>query len=120
LGGATPPWKQTNMSTEIAPNQTIYVNNLNEKVKLDDLKRELQAIFAQFGKIKDIICMKGMIRATPRPQFRKGQAWVVFDNVDSAKKALTQMQGFPFHDKQMVSVFSNTIVVCSLVKLIFF
>jgi U1 small nuclear ribonucleoprotein A len=40
------------MADEIAANQTIYVNNLNEKVKLDDLKRELQAIFAQFGKIR--------------------------------------------------------------------
>jgi RNA recognition motif-containing protein len=46
--------------------------------------------------------MSGMIRATPRPQFRKGQAWVIFDNADAAKKALTQMQGFPFHDKPMV------------------
>ena len=114
------------MADEIAPNQTIYVNNLNEKVKLDDLKRELQAIFAQFGKIRwalsacpcatlltrrpprrDIICMKGMIRATPRPQFRKGQAWVIFDNLESAKKALTQMQGFPFHDKPMKIAFSK-------------
>ncbi|KAL1232806.1 U1 small nuclear ribonucleoprotein [Trichinella spiralis] len=33
---------------DIPPNQTIYVNNLNEKIKKDELKRALHAVFHQF------------------------------------------------------------------------
>ena len=31
------------------PNHTIYINNLNEKIKKEDLKKSLYAIFSQFG-----------------------------------------------------------------------
>ena len=31
----------------------------------------------------------------------RGQAFIVFDNVESAKKAVSSMQGFPFHSKKM-------------------
>ncbi|KAM1274306.1 hypothetical protein EV2_025040 [Malus domestica] len=36
---------------EVAVNQTIYINNLNKKIKLDELKKSLLAVFSQFGKI---------------------------------------------------------------------
>eukprot|EP00730_Choanoeca_flexa_P009240 TRINITY_DN12615_c3_g1_i4.p1 TRINITY_DN12615_c3_g1~~TRINITY_DN12615_c3_g1_i4.p1 ORF type:complete len:308 (+),score=59.36 TRINITY_DN12615_c3_g1_i4:38-961(+) len=75
------------------PNNTIYINNLNEKVKEKELKKSLQAIFEQFGKILQIVAMSSVKR--------RGQAWVVFDNVDSAKKALAAMQSFPFCGKPM-------------------
>ncbi|VDN09844.1 unnamed protein product [Dibothriocephalus latus] len=39
----------------LPPNNTIYINNLNEKIKLDDLKKSLYAVFVQFGQILDII-----------------------------------------------------------------
>jgi len=78
---------------DIAPNQTIYINNLNEKIKKEDLKKALHAVFSQFGKILDIISLK---------TFRlRGQAWVVFADVTAATNALRQMQGFPFFDKAM-------------------
>ncbi len=34
---------------------------------------------------------------------RRGQAFLVFDGVDSATKAIEKLQGFPFHGKQMVN-----------------
>ena len=37
-----------------APNQTIYINNLNEKLKKDFLKKNLYMIFSEFGKIVEI------------------------------------------------------------------
>lgn len=81
------------MNGDIPPSQTIYVNNLPEKVKKEELKKSLYAIFSQFGKILDIVCLK---------TFRlRGQAWVVFADVPSATNALRQMQGFPFYDKAM-------------------
>ena len=81
------------------PNNTLYINNLNEKVKEGELKKSLQAIFEQCGKIIKIVAMSSFRR--------KGQAWVVFDDVASAEKALNAMQSFPFCGKPMVSVISQ-------------
>ena len=41
-------FQSTNMETA-APNNTVYINNLNEKIKKNDLKKSLYAIFSQFG-----------------------------------------------------------------------
>jgi U2 small nuclear ribonucleoprotein B'' len=39
---------------DVPPNQTIYVNNLNAKVKKEQTKAMLYALFSQFGEIIDI------------------------------------------------------------------
>ena len=41
-------FQSSNMETA-APNNTVYINNLNEKIKKNDLKKSLYAIFSQFG-----------------------------------------------------------------------
>ena len=107
---------------ENPPNQTLYINNLNEKVKKEgevlpqpslvamtvfpslhltflppprtELKKSLYAIFSQFGPILDIVAMKTLKM--------RGQAFVVFQDISSATNALRSMQGFPFYDKPMV------------------
>lgn len=78
---------------DIRPNHTIYVNNLNEKVKKEELKKSLYAIFSQFGPIVDIVALKTLKM--------RGQAFVIFKEINSATNALRSMQGFPFYDKQM-------------------
>ncbi|MCO5608347.1 hypothetical protein L7F22_062555 [Adiantum nelumboides] len=78
---------------DVPPNQTIYINNINEKIKKEELKKSLYAVFSQFGKIVDIVASKTLKL--------RGQAWVVFDDVTSATNALRQMQDFPFYDKSM-------------------
>ena len=78
---------------EIRPNNTLYVNNLNEKVKIDVLKRDLHSIFRQFGEIIEILASKTLRR--------RGQAYIVFKQIAMATKALNSMQGFPFMDKPM-------------------
>merc|ERR1711988_1990772 len=75
------------------PNHTIYINNLNEKVKKEDLKKSLYAIFSQFGQILDIVALKTLKM--------RGQAFVIFKEVPSAVAAIKSMQGFPFYDKPM-------------------
>merc|ERR1711983_171252 len=75
------------------PNHTVYINNLNEKVKKEDLKKSLYAIFTQFGQILDIVALKTMKM--------RGQAFVIFKEISSATNALRSMQGFPFYDKPM-------------------
>ncbi|CAL9075711.1 unnamed protein product [Musa textilis] len=79
---------------------TIYINNLNEKIKLDELKKSLHAVFSQFGKILEVLAFKTLKH--------KGQAWVIFEDVSSATEALKRMQGFPFYDKPMRIQYAKT------------
>nr|ACO11149.1 U1 small nuclear ribonucleoprotein A [Caligus rogercresseyi] len=85
---------------DVRPNHTIYINNLNEKVKKDDLKKSLYAIFSQFGQILDIVALKTLKM--------RGQAFVIFKEITSGTNALRSMQGFPFYDKPMRISFSKT------------
>uniref|UniRef100_A0A1I7Z0K6 U2 small nuclear ribonucleoprotein B n=1 Tax=Steinernema glaseri TaxID=37863 RepID=A0A1I7Z0K6_9BILA len=78
---------------ELKPNNTIYINNLNEKIKTDELKKALYAIFSQFGPIVDILCFTSVRM--------RGQAHLIFKEIGSAVMAVRSMQGFPFHGKPM-------------------
>lgn len=89
-----------NTGSDVPANQTIYINNLNEKIKLEELKKSLRAVFSQFGKILEVLAFKTLKH--------KGQAWVVFEEVSPATNALRQMQGFPFYDKPMRIQYAKT------------
>ena len=60
-----------------------------------EAKRCLYALFGQFGKVVDVVCMK--------TEKLRGQAWIVFADVTSATNAMRAMQDFPFFGKAMVS-----------------
>lgn len=66
-------------------------------VTTTELKKSLNAVFSQFGKILEVLAFKTLKH--------KGQAWVIFEDVSSATNALRQMQGFPFYDKPMVLIY---------------
>jgi|EP00945_MAST-04E_sp_MAST-4E-sp1_P002409 U2 small nuclear ribonucleoprotein B'' len=89
------------MSTALQypPNPTLFVRNLNDTVHKDSLKRHLYQYFSQFGRILDIVALK-------KPGLQ-GQAWVAFDSVENATKALTGSQGFQILGKSMRVEFSN-------------
>ena len=78
------------MEGAIPPNQTLYVNNLNDKIGKQgentcvlcfgaplltlgptELRRSLYSLFSQFGGILDVVALK-----TPKA---RGQAFVVFE-----------------------------------------
>lgn len=83
-----------NKWSHLPPNHTLYVNNLNEKLKRDELVKALRHVFGQFGKIVDVVCYTKIVKA-------KGQAFVVFEDITSATKALREMQNFMFYNKPM-------------------
>ena len=85
---------------EPAPRETIYVNNINEKVSKDELKKSLYAAFSQFGPILDVIALKTFKM--------RGQAFVVFRDITAATQAVRQMQGFPFYEKPMMISYANS------------
>lgn len=72
-----------------------------------ELKKSLYAIFSQFGPILDIVALKTLKM--------RGQAFVVFRDLGSATNALRSMQGFPFYDKPMVSLFRNSKIYSSCI-----
>ncbi|KAF1744788.1 hypothetical protein MXB_4266 [Myxobolus squamalis] len=78
---------------DVPPNQTLYLSNLNEKVRIDDLKRAIYDTFSQFGPILDIIAQRNLRM--------KGQAFVVFQDLNHACVSHRAMQGFVFFSKPM-------------------
>jgi len=79
---------------------TLYVNNLNDKINTETLKKSLREVFAAFGGIIDIIAMKSLKR--------RGQAWIIFKEQSSATNALKSLQGFPFYNKPMRIAYAKT------------
>ncbi|RKP01971.1 hypothetical protein CXG81DRAFT_25387 [Caulochytrium protostelioides] len=71
--------------TLIPPSATLYIKNLNEKVSIADLRRTLYTLFGQFGRVIDIVAQRG--------ERKRGQAFVVFDQVARATLALRHLQG---------------------------
>jgi hypothetical protein len=79
---------------DIAPNQTLFVSNLQINIRKHELKKILYALFGQFGKIVDVVAM--------RSDKLRGQAWIVFADIAAATTALRSMQDFPFFDRPLV------------------
>jgi U2 small nuclear ribonucleoprotein B'' len=67
------------------PNETLYIRGLNERARIKDLKKELYELFSPFGKIISVVA-KRSVRM-------RGQAFIIFNDIESASRALTTMQG---------------------------
>ncbi|EFC46330.1 predicted protein [Naegleria gruberi] len=78
---------------QIMPNNTIYINNINEKIKVPTLKKQLYSMFGQFGEVLDVIAS--------RYEKTRGQAFIVFKDVATATAAKKKLNGYVFHDKPM-------------------
>ncbi|OJJ81354.1 U1A/U2B"/SNF family RNA-binding protein [Aspergillus glaucus CBS 516.65] len=81
-------------NSSIPPSPTVYVRNLQERIKVDNLKEALEELFAEYGTIVEIVA-KTNLKA-------KGQAFIVFDNVESATNAIEEINGFELFEKPMV------------------
>ncbi|CAO1618570.1 unnamed protein product [Parajaminaea phylloscopi] len=79
---------------------TIYIKNLNETVKLPILKTSLNSLFSVYGNVLSITA-HGNLRM-------RGQAFVAFDDVEVAKKAVKEVNGFPLYGKSMQLFFAKT------------
>ncbi|ROW05256.1 hypothetical protein VSDG_00298 [Cytospora chrysosperma] len=82
------------------PVTTVYVRNLEERVKIDPLKDALRELFSEFGNVIDIVA-KTNLKA-------KGQAFIVFDTPESAKQAAEEVDGFDLFGKPMQVALAKT------------
>ena len=64
------------------------------------MKEALTELFSEYGTIIDIVA-KTNLKA-------KGQAFIVFDTVEGAQKAIEEVQGFELFDKPMQLAFAKT------------
>ena len=82
----------------LAKNPTLYIQNLNERVKIPDLKNALYQLVstnaAQHGAEVVEVHAKRNIRA-------RGQAFVVFNDEDAAEAALQSLRGHMFFGKPL-------------------
>lgn len=78
----------------IQPNATLYIKNIDWKIKKGLLKRALHSLFSRHGKVLEIIVL--------RKDGLRGQAFVIMDDVQSATAAMQAEQGFTFFGKDMV------------------
>lgn len=76
------------------------MRNLEERIKPEPLKEALREIFSEYGNIIDIVAKKSLKA--------KGQAFVVFDDTESATQAIDEIQGFELFEKPMVLDYAKT------------
>lgn len=91
---AAPPPR--NATTNINPAQSLYIQNLPEKLQKHDLKRNLYMLLSTYGPVLDITAVKSAKM--------RGQAHVLFRDVQSAQLALRNCNGFEFFGREMVRI----------------
>ncbi|KAJ5406954.1 hypothetical protein N7465_008238 [Penicillium sp. CMV-2018d] len=83
-----------------APNQTLFCTNLpDRRIQKNDLRTALYALFSTYGTVLDVVAMK-----TAK---MRGQAHIVFKDVQASTQALRALQGFEFFGKQMKIVYAK-------------
>lgn len=88
------------VGSDIPPNQTLYCNNLNDRVSTNDLVANLFEYFAPYGEIIDIVAKKS--------EKKRGQAFVVFSELPAAAAAMRSLQGKAFLGRPMRICFAKT------------
>ena len=76
------------------------MRHLDEKVKLPKLIEALRDLFSEVGEVVDVIAKKNLKA--------KGQAFVVFNSVESAQSAIDELQGFELFDQPMELAFAKS------------
>ena len=72
----------------IPQNETLYVNHLNEKIKIDLLRENLYYLFSQFGDVLEINVRKS--------KKMRGQAFIVYKDINEATRAKVSLNNFLF------------------------
>jgi U2 small nuclear ribonucleoprotein B'' len=96
-----PPSRASTKLQTYAPNQTLYITNLpSAKIQKADLRISLYTLFSTYGPVIDVVALKTMKM--------RGQAHVVYRDIQTATQAMRALQGFEFFGREIVRyIFSN-------------
>ena len=79
----------------IPPNQTLYVTNLpSAKIQKEDIRTALYMLFSTYGSVLDVVALKTMKM--------RGQAHIVYKDIQTATMAMRALDGFEFLGRPMV------------------
>ncbi|KAF9225221.1 RNA-binding domain-containing protein [Gyrodon lividus] len=95
----TPDARADSEPNEVA-SETLYIQNLNEKIKVDVLKASLRGLFKSYGEVLDVVAHSNLRM--------RGQAFVSFASAEIAAKAMREVRGFPLYSKPMQISFART------------
>ncbi|EPE35510.1 RNA-binding, RBD [Glarea lozoyensis ATCC 20868] len=77
-----------------APNQSLYITNIpGNKIQKQDIRRSLYTLFSTYGPVLDVVAL--------RTVKMRGQAHVVYRDVQTATQAMRALQGFEFFGLEM-------------------
>ncbi|KAF2720247.1 hypothetical protein K431DRAFT_285918, partial [Polychaeton citri CBS 116435] len=79
---------------KIAPNQSLYIQNLPTNVQREDIRRGLYMLFSTYGSVIDVNAM--------RNAKMRGQAHVLLKDVQTATQAMRACQGLDFFGRPIV------------------
>jgi len=99
IPGAVPAPPQPSQEPEYV-SETLYIQNLNEKIKIPVLKASLRGLFKSYGEVLDVVAHSNLRM--------RGQAFVSFESAEVAKKALKEVRGFPLYSKPMQISFARS------------
>jgi RNA recognition motif-containing protein len=95
--GPTPGSKASSKIPTFPPNQTLYITNLpSSKIQKSDLRISLYTLFSTYGPVLDVVAL--------RTAKMRGQAHVVFRDIETATQAMRATQGMEFFGKEMVCI----------------
>lgn len=75
----------------LKPSQTLYINNLNDQIKISVMKQNLHLLLATFGDVLEVRVNKKL----------RGQAHILFASIEEAVAARNTINGMDFFDKPM-------------------
>jgi hypothetical protein len=81
------------MTCPLAPSQTLYLRNIDDKISVNELKRELYCLFSFVAPVVEIEARKGVKT--------RGQAWISFANTETATIVMQKLQGFNFLGREL-------------------
>jgi RNA recognition motif-containing protein len=80
--------------------KTLYIQNLNEKVKLETMKATLANLFSNYANVLSVTSHNNVRM--------RGQAFVALDSVEAADKARREAHLFPLYGKAMKISFAKS------------
>ncbi|ROW18030.1 hypothetical protein VPNG_00355 [Cytospora leucostoma] len=94
LSKAPPPGTIPPKPQSIPPNQTLYVRGLpSAKIQKEDLRTALYMLFSTYGPVLDVVALK--------TSSMRGQAHIVYRDIQTATQAMRALDGFNFLGKEM-------------------
>ena len=83
-----------------AANQTLYINNLNDRLSKTFLRHQLYVLGTAYGQILDVVALK--------TDKMRGQAFLVFKELEDALRAQSDLNGLMFFGKPMQVAFARS------------